>query len=166
MKHSTWLAAAALALATPAQGVVHAFHCAFDLTLQVGTLRDSRPQNVMFILEEETRKICIVDDLPAGNAGGALNVALLYDALDATAAQTPYCSPGQRFGSFPSVAQAGPVASSRIVAGYRFRADGSGIGFDVSLPSLTMQVIDLPDRPSGYSGTGRCRTKPLPGFVF
>jgi hypothetical protein len=158
---------AALGLATPAQGAVHAFHCAFDLTLEAGGLRDTSPHNVLFIVATPSLTTCIVDDLPAGNAGGAVDVGRLYDSLARPGAHAaPYCRPGRRFGSFPSEARAGPVDGSRIVARYRFLADGSGIGFDVALPSLAMRVIDLPDMPSGYSGTGRCRTRPLPGFEF
>jgi hypothetical protein len=163
----TATAAVALGLASPAQGAVRAFHCAFDLTLEVDGLRDTSPHNVLFIYETEAFTICIVDDLPAGNAGGAVDVARLYDSLDAPGAHArPYCFPGRRFGSFPSEAQAGPIGANRVVARYRFLADGSGIGFDVALPSLEMRVIDLRERPSGYSGTGRCRTRRLRGFEF
>ena len=160
-------AAAALALAAPAQGAVQAFHCAFDLTLDLGGMRDTDRHNVLLIVDPASYTTCIVDDLPAGNAGGAVDVTRLYDSLGRPGAHArPYCFPGRRFGSFPSEAQAGPVSANRVVARYRFLADGSGIGFDIALPSLTMRVIDPPANPSGYSGTGRCRTQSLRGFEF
>lgn len=161
------MASAAVSLASPADAAVHAYHCAFDLTLQAGGISGTDRHNVLFIVETSALTTCIIDDLPAGNAGGAVDIARLYDSLSRPGAHArPYCIPGRRFGSFPSAAQAGPFNADRVVTRYRFLADGSGIGFDVALPSLEMRVIDLPDMPSGYSGTGRCRRKTLRGFEF
>ena len=164
---SKWLAGAALGLSAPAESAALAYHCAFDLRLEAGGVSATDSHHVLFIVETGALTTCIVDDLPAGNAGGAVDVARLYDSLSRPGAHArPYCVPGRRFGSFPSVAQAGPVGADRIFVRYRFLADGSGLGFDVALPSLEMRVIDLPEMPSGYSGAGRCRRKGLPDFEF
>jgi hypothetical protein len=168
MKLATALAAAvALGLAAPAQAAIHAFHCAFEHTIAFDGLSDTRPHNVLFLIDTAARATCIVDDLPAGNAGGAVDVARLYDSLARPGAHAaPYCVPGRRFGSFPNRAVIAAIGADRVEVGYRFLADGSGVGFDVALPSLAMRIVDPAGRPSDQSGTGRCRTRPLPGFRF
>jgi hypothetical protein len=156
------ISAVFLLVATPASAELRAFHCAFDLDFTAYGETSTTPQNAMFIVDTGGRSVCIADDLRAGNAGGAVDVARLYDSLDAPGATArPYCEPGRRFGSFPNRARIERVSGSGITVSYRFLADGSGAVFDVALPSLAMTYGDPPGSPSGYSGRGRCRAKPL-----
>jgi hypothetical protein len=162
------LAVAALAAATPASAGLHAFHCAFDLDFSVDGHRSTTRHNAMLIVDTDGRSLCIVDDHEAGNAGGAVDVARLYDSLDTPGASTrPYCVPGRRFGSFPNRARIERLSESGLTVSYRFLADGSGGVIDIALPSLAMTFSDPPGVPSGFSGRGSCRTKRLgPYFQY
>ena len=161
------VAIASLWLGAPASAAVHAFHCAFDLDFTAYGETRTTPQNALLIVDTEAQSVCIVDDHEAGNSGGAVDVARLYESLERATHARPYCAPGRRFGSFPNRARIEQVSGSGIIVSYRFIADGSGAVIQVALPSMRMTYRDLPGSPSFYSGRGTCRSQRLgPYFSY